>query len=245
MRRILCEWRGIKLYSYPVLLYFGTLLGICAATYGACLRGLNPGRVYLAMLLLFPVGLVGARLLFVVTHWRLYRREPHRLWRQSDGGSSLYGGLILFFLLSLPLLKILGISIGGFWDAGSIALLTGMIFTKVGCLLNGCCAGKPTLGPWALNLPNHQGVWCRRMPSQLLEALWAALILLGLVGLWTRSPFDGALFLYTVGTYSLGRFWLESTREDVDSLGTLSLHRTISVALATACLAGFWFLWPR
>ena len=245
MRRVLCEWRGIKLYSYPVLLYFGTLVGIGAAAYGAGRRGLDPGRVYLAMLLLFPVGLVGARLLFIMTHWRLYRREPHRLWRQSEGGSSLYGGLILFFLASLPLLKVLGISIGGFWDAGSIALLTGMIFTKVGCLLNGCCGGKPTSGPLALNLPDHRGVWRRRWPTQLLEAGWAALILLGLVGLWNRFPFEGAVFLYTVAVYSLGRWWLESTREDVETMGPFSLHRTISLVLAGVCLAGFWFLWPR
>jgi Signal peptidase (SPase) II len=52
------EWRGIKFYSYPLLLYLGTLVGIYAATYGAGRRGLDPGRVYLAMLLLFPVGLV-------------------------------------------------------------------------------------------------------------------------------------------------------------------------------------------
>jgi prolipoprotein diacylglyceryltransferase len=245
VRRILCEWRGIKLYSYLVLLYLGTLLGICAGTYGASLRGLNPGRIYLAMLLLFPLGLVGARLLFVITHWPLYKREPHRIWRQSEGGSSLYGGLILFFLLSLPLLNVLGISIGGFWDAASITLLTAMIFTKVGCLLNGCCGGKPTTGPVALYLPNLQGVWCRRVPTQLLEAAWAALILLGLLGLWNRFPFDGGLFLYTVTAYALGRFWLEATRDDVETMGAFSLHRTISLILAGACLAGFWFMWPR
>jgi prolipoprotein diacylglyceryltransferase len=245
VRRILLEWRGIKLYSYPVLLYLGTLIGICAGTYGASLRGLNPGRVYLAMLLLFPSGLVGARLLFVISHWQIYRREPQRFWRQSEGGSSLYGGLILFFLLSLPLLRFLGLSIGGFWDAGSIALLTGMIFTKVGCLLNGCCGGKPTSGPVALYLPNFQGIWCRRVPTQLLEAGWAALILLGLVALWNRFPFQGALFLYTVTAYSLGRWWLEATRDDVETIGTLSLHRTISLVLAAVCLAGFWFMWPR
>jgi len=245
VRRILFEWRGIKFYSYPVLLYLGTLLGICAGTYGASLRGLNPGRVYLAMLLLFPLGLVGARLLFVITHWQIYRREPKRIWRQSEGGSSLYGGLILFFLLSFPLLRILGVSIGGFWDAASITLLTGLIFTKVGCLLNGCCAGRPSSGSLALYLPNLQGVWRRRVPTQLLEGGWAALILFGLMGLWNRCPFEGGLFLYTVAAYSLGRCWLEATRDDVETIGTLSLHRTISLVLAAACLAGFWFMWPR
>ena len=245
MRRILFEWRGLKLYSYPVMLYCGTLLGIIAGTCGAWRQGLNPGRVYLAMLLLFPFGLVGARLLFVISHWHTYRDAPRRIWRQSEGGSSLYGGLILFFLLSLPLLTFLRVPIGPFWDAASITLLVGMIFTKMGCLLNGCCAGRPTSGPLALYLPNLQGVWRRRVPTQLLEAGWAALIYLGLVGLWNRLPFEGALFLYTVATYSLGRWWLESTREDIETVGRLSLHRTIAVVLAAFCLAGFWFMWPR
>jgi phosphatidylglycerol:prolipoprotein diacylglycerol transferase len=227
------------------MLYIGTLLGISAGTYGASLQGLNPGRVYLAMLLLFPSGLVGARLLFLISHWHIYRREPRRIWRQSEGGASLYGGLVLSFLLSLPLLKILEIPIGSFWDAASITLLTGMIFTKVGCLLNGCCAGRPTSGPVAFHLPNLKGIWCRRVPTQLLEAGWAALILLGLIGLWNRLPFGGALYLYTVATYSLGRWWLESTREDIESFGSLSLHRTISVVLAVACLASFGLMWPR
>ncbi len=245
MRRVLFEWRGIKLYSYPVMLFLGTFLGIMAGTYGAWLHGLNPGRVYLAMLLLFPLALVGARLLFIIPHWQTYRREPRRVWKQSEGGSSLYGGLILSFLVSLPLLTILNIPIGGFWDAASITLLTGMIFTKVGCLLNGCCAGRPTSGPLAWYLPNLQGVWRRRLPTQLLEAGWAALILLGLVGLWNRLPFEGALYLYTVATYSLGRWWLESTREDIETIGTLSLHRTISAALVALCLMSFGFMWFR
>jgi phosphatidylglycerol:prolipoprotein diacylglycerol transferase len=244
VRRVLVEWRGIKFYSYPVMLYVGTLLGIIAGTYGAALQGLNPGRVYLAMLLLFPSGLVGARLLFLLSHWHIYRRAPRRIWRQSEGGASVYGGLVLSFLFSLPLLKILRVPIGGFWDAASITMLTGMIFTKVGCLLNGCCAGRPTSGPMALYLPDHRGIWCCRLPTQLLEAGWASLILLSLIGLWNRLPFEGAIYLYTVATYSLGRWWLEATREDIESIGSLSLHRAISVVLFVTCLASFLILWP-
>lgn len=245
VRRVLFEWRGFKLYSYLVLLYFGTLIGISAGTYAASRLGLPAARVYLAMLLLFPAGLVGARLLFIMAHWPIYRREPHRLWRRTEGGASLYGGLILFFLLSLPLLKFLEVPLGGFWDAASVTLLVGMIFTKVGCFLNGCCGGKPSSGPLALYLPNLGGRWRRRVPTQLLEAGLAALILAGLVGLWNRFPFGGALFLYTVAAYSLGRFWLEATRDEVEIVGTLALHRIISLVLAAACLAGFWFLCPR
>jgi prolipoprotein diacylglyceryltransferase len=78
-----------------------------------------------------------------------------------------------------------------------------------------------------------------------LEAGLAAVILLGLVGLWDRVPFKGALFLYTVATYSMGRWWLESTREDIEAIGPLSLHRTISVVLAAACLTSLVVMWPH
>jgi phosphatidylglycerol:prolipoprotein diacylglycerol transferase len=236
LRRILYEWRGIKLYTYPTMLYLGTLIGVIAGTYGASLHGLNAVRVYAAMLLLFPSALVGARLLFLMSHWRLYRHHPHRIWRQSEGGASLYGGLGLSFLVSLPLLKILRLPLGAFWDAASVTMLIGMIFTKVGCLLNGCCAGRPTTAPMGLYLPNFRGIWYRRVPTQLLEAGLAAMILLGLMGLWSRPSFAGALFCCTLATYAAGRWWLESTREEIETIGPLSLHRTISVAVLAASL---------
>ena len=103
MRRILFEWHGIKLYAYPVMLYLGLLCGVMAGTYGASFNGLNPVRVYAAMLLLIPSALVGARLLFLMANWRFYRRQPRRLWRQSEGGASLYGGLVLSCLSFSPL----------------------------------------------------------------------------------------------------------------------------------------------
>jgi phosphatidylglycerol---prolipoprotein diacylglyceryl transferase len=245
VRRVLFEWHGIKLYAYPVMLYLGLLIGVMGGTCAATLRGLDPGRVYAAMLLLIPLALAGARLLFLMSNWRFYRREPARIWRQSEGGASLYGGLVLVFLVSLPVLKLLGLPLGAFWDAGSVALLTGMIFTKLGCFLNGCCGGRPTTSRLSLYLPDHRGIWRRRVPTQVLEACLAAMILLGLVGLWNRLPFKGALFLYTVATYSMGRWWLEGTREETETIGPFSLHRTLSVVLVAACLASFVLMWPH
>ncbi len=174
MRRVLFKWHGIKPYAYPVILYLGLLSAVVAGTYGAALDGLNPVRVYAALLLLIPSALLGARLLFLMARWRLFRGQPHRIWRQLDGGASLYGGLVLSCLISLPLLKILRLPFGAFWDAASVTMLTGMIFTKVGCFLNGCCAGRPTTARLALYLPNHRGKWCQRVPTQLLEAGLAA-----------------------------------------------------------------------
>jgi phosphatidylglycerol:prolipoprotein diacylglycerol transferase len=236
MRRVLFKWRGASVYSYPFMLYMGIVLGVIAGTYAAGLRGLDQARVYTAMLLLVAPALVGSRLLFVASHWKTYRDNRSLIWRRTEGGAALYGGLITAALVSLPLLWILRTSIGAFWDAAAITLLVGMIFTKMGCLLNGCCAGRPTTHRLACHLPNVRGIWCRRVPSQLLEAGLAALLLMGVGLTWSRHRFDGELFLYIVAAYALGRWGLEFSREDVDRVGGLSLHRTISVLLAAISL---------
>ena len=101
--------------------YLGMVFGVIGGTYMAALHGLDPTRVYSAMLLLLLPALVGARLLFIASHWEVYRREPSRIWRRSEGGAALYGGLLASFLFSLPLLAALGISVAAFWDAAAVA----------------------------------------------------------------------------------------------------------------------------
>jgi phosphatidylglycerol---prolipoprotein diacylglyceryl transferase len=245
MRRVLFEWRGLRVYSYPFMLYVGILCGIAAGTHWADSRHLNAIRVYIAMLVLVVPAIVGSRLLFVVSHWRLYSRQPHRIWQRSEGGAALYGGLIAAFLLSLALLKVLTIPVGAFWDAATITILVGMVFTKVGCLLNGCCAGRPTESRIGMRLPNVNGIWCRRVPSQIFETVFAMLLLLAALAFWNRLPFPGAVFLFGLFSYAAGRWMLESCRETVDQVAGLSLHRAISAGLAACSLVGLFLLWPQ
>lgn len=242
MRPVLFEWGRIKVHSYPFMLYFGIVLGLMAGTRAAALRGLNPQRAYLVLLLLVIPALVGSKILFILSHLHLYRAEPSRAWRRGDGGASLYGGLILAFVVSLPLLKAVGLSVGGFWDCAAVTLLVGMVLTKVGCMLNGCCAGRETQGRIAINLPNFYGRWCRRIPSQLLESGLAGLLLFTALAIWNKLPFQGAFFLVSLFVYAVGRMVLEATRETIDKVGGLSLHRTISAVLAALSLTGFLLL---
>jgi phosphatidylglycerol:prolipoprotein diacylglycerol transferase len=245
LRRILCEWRGLRLYAYSLALYLGILLGVLSGTYAATLRGGNATRVCVAMLLLVPVALVGARLLFVLSHWRVYRRQPSRIWRQSEGGAALYGGLLLSLPFSLLLPKIFRISLGAFWDAETVTMLTGMTFVKIGCLLNGCCAGRPAAGRLAMYLPDLRGVWCLRVPTQLLEAGLAATLLGGSLALRNHFSFDGALFLSVLAAYSAGRWWFEPTKNVIDTIRNISIHRAISAILFAISITVFALMWSH
>jgi prolipoprotein diacylglyceryltransferase len=117
-------------------------------------------------------------------------------------------------------------------------MLIGMVVTRLGCFLNGCCAGRATAGRLGFNLPDYHGVWKRRIPSQALEAIWGVLAIAAAALLWGRLPFEGAVFLFALGFYGLGRIILEPLRDRPDRVAGLSLHRVLSAAFVAIALGG-------
>jgi phosphatidylglycerol:prolipoprotein diacylglycerol transferase len=243
LRQILLEWRGIRVHSYSVMLYLGLTFGMVAGDYAAHLAALSPARVLVAMLLLTVPGLLGARLLFVATHWTVYRREPQRIWRRREGGTAMLGGLVLAVAVSPPLLSVVELPFGAFWDVATFTMLIWLIFGRLGCVLHGCCSGRPSAGPFTLDLPDHRGVWRRRIPAQLLEAGWALVVLIAAVGLWKHVPFPGALFLSVVAGYGISRVVLQGMREEQDSLGRLDIQQAVCAGLLALSLIGLLALW--
>ena len=213
MRRVLFGWHGVEVHSYPALLYLGLLCGVYAGYGAATSMPIDPDRASVGLLILIVPALVGARLWFVLSHWQVFRREPRRIWRRKSGGAALVGGLLLAVAISPALLAALGLPFGAFWDTATFTLLVGMIFTRVGCLLNGCCAGRPSEGRLALCLPDHEGRWERRHPVQLLELAAAVVLLAGAAAIATAPPFPGAVFVFALAGYGCARLILNPLRE--------------------------------
>jgi phosphatidylglycerol---prolipoprotein diacylglyceryl transferase len=240
MRRILFTCCGLNIYSYPAMLYLGLVAGILVGAQIAQSSGIDPDRFALASVILLIPGLLGARLLYVLMHWEIYAGDPRRIWQRHEGGMAMYGGFAMIVAFSIPLLRALRLPIAAFWDAGVFTILIAMIFARVGCLLNGCCAGRPTDGWWGLNLPDHRGVYRQRVPSQMLEMAWSGLVLIVLLVWRSRAPVAGALFWGGVGAYGIGRFFLQKLRDDEGGARESSVLQGISAILAlSAVLAGF------
>jgi phosphatidylglycerol:prolipoprotein diacylglycerol transferase len=237
MHPILFEWRGRRIYSYPAMLYLGLVLGVFAGNVAANQAGLDAFRVLFATLLLTIPALAGSRLLFIALHWEAYRRDPRRILRLDQGGGVLYGGLLLLAVAAVPVARLLDLPLGPSADVLAITILVAAPFARIGCLLHGCCSGRLTGSRIGLVLPDHRGHRRRRIPSQLLEAGWMAVLLLGAVALWGRLPFPGALALYMLGGYGLARFALDFTRETAGRSATnAGLQRAVSLGMAATSL---------
>jgi phosphatidylglycerol:prolipoprotein diacylglycerol transferase len=142
-------------------------------------------------------------------------------------------------LTSIPVLWVLGLDFGTFWDVASFTILTGMIFARIGCLLNGCCYGRCVQGRFAVVLPDAKGKWERRAPTQLLEAITGAILLLLAALSWRWMPFSGALFLIVILGYSAARFAMEYLRDPEPTRGRIGLAQLTSALLFFSCLCFF------
>ena len=226
------------------MLYVGLLLGVVAGNFVAHANGVDPVRVYVATLVLIVPALAGARLLYVAEEWKFYRANLRRIWDRKDGGYIMYGGLPAALLVSVPLLRLLHLSIRAFWDVAIFTILVGMFFTRVGCLLNGCCAGRPSTAWFGFNLPNRKGIWEKRIPTQALESAWAATLLTVAVSVRGFMPFPGALFLVISLGYAAGRILMEFAREREPS-SRFSIAHVISVVITLLSVTTLTVYWKQ
>jgi phosphatidylglycerol:prolipoprotein diacylglycerol transferase len=155
----------------------------------------------------------------------------------------------------------LRVSLGRALDLGGPPLLLGLAIARLGCFAAGCCYGKPTDSWLGMYLPDVNGVWAVRYPTQLMSAAVNLLIFLTLVaverygmrrlalaspplagGLGEENkgwPFDGFLGLLAIALYSLKRFVIAFLREGgvIPILGPLSLMHLEALAGLIAATA--------
>ena len=207
--------------------------------FGGYETGLDYPRFAASALILLVFALIGSRLWYFVGHPKFLGDRTGAV-RVQDAGAGLYGGLILSVAVSWPVLRLMGVEFWRFWDGAAIVMLVGMAITRIGCLMNGCCSGRETHGPFGMWLPDDRGEWKRRYPSQLFEAAWSATILIVGVLLYQPSGHPGLLFLGSAAAYGIGRLGLELLRAEAASTALPTrINLAFSGMLAVVSIAAF------
>lgn len=150
---------GIPIRGYGVMVLTGSITGLVMAAHRARQMKLSPEVIYSLAFGMFILGILGARLFFVIEYWETrfqfgnWQETLFAVLKFTEGGLVVYGALIgatiafLWFTLKnhLPPLAIA--------DLIAPSLLAGLAFGRIGCLLNGCCYGGETTQPWAISFP--------------------------------------------------------------------------------------------
>ncbi|HZC07458.1 MAG TPA: prolipoprotein diacylglyceryl transferase family protein [Ktedonobacterales bacterium] len=185
-----------------------------------------PGQALAASLVALVIGIVGAKLWYIVKHWRARRMD----------GWCIQGFIVGASLATLLLLALLRQPIGIVLDATAPGLLFGLAVGRLGCFLAGCCGGPPTASRWGV-WSSDQRIGARRIPTQLMEsALTLSVGVLALAVVLLHGPSNGTIFVGALAAYTLGRQGIMRLRAE-PSMSRLGIPATAAVTAVTLVAA--------
>ncbi|MCC6652252.1 MAG: prolipoprotein diacylglyceryl transferase [Candidatus Eisenbacteria bacterium] len=207
----------IQLHSYGAMMAIAFLVGTALGLKEAKRLGLDEDKLLNVILVSLVAAILGARALYVMEHLQQFRREWGSVLALWQGGLTLYGGIVAGSFAGLVAARRMGLPRWKVADALTPALAIGTMFGRVGCFLNGCCYGKPTLMPWGVRFPHDSFAALEYgdtpvQPSQLYNA--AVGLVLFLV-LWLRRKsfrVPGVMFWTFIMAFALARVGLDMTR---------------------------------
>ncbi len=170
------------------------------------------------------------------------------------GGLTYYGGFVGASVAAWWLLRRDRFP---FWKAADMAGMVipiGLTFGRMGCLLGGCCFGRPLDSPLALVFPPYSAASSAQArdgllasehlhslavhPTQLYES-WGSFVLALLLTFFIqpKKRYDGHVFVGFVIGYAALRFVLEFFRaDDRGGIGVLSTSQWLGVVLIAVAL---------
>jgi phosphatidylglycerol:prolipoprotein diacylglycerol transferase len=245
---------GLPVHSYGFLIAVGMVLGVLVAVRRGRGVGIATGLTLDLTFYAIVFGLIGARLLYVLMHAHDYARlctgtgAPRSFGRAlSDctaalhfwqGGLVFLGGGVLAAVVVLLFARRKRLLLGDVADVLAPSVSLAHVFGRLGCLMVGCCYGKP----WAAGVHfvpdsvaysdylSRQSLLAGSAstpglhPTQLYESLGELLIFLGLTLLWRRRKFPGMVALAYAFAYGVLRFAVEIYRDDLVRGFVFRLH---------------------
>jgi phosphatidylglycerol---prolipoprotein diacylglyceryl transferase len=205
---ITVPWYGI---GYVAALAVGSLI----ATREARRRGQDPEHVWNAVLFVFVLGIVGARLYHVIDQWgTLYAHDPIRVILPPYTGLAVYGGIVGGLIGVVLYTRRHGLRTWQWADIAVPALFFGQAIGRWGNFFNQELYGPPTSQPWGI------AIQCQHRVAAYPCSTY---------------PFE------TTGFHPL--FFYESALSLIGGLVALAIARRFADSLRDGDLVAFWLVW--
>ncbi len=241
---------GWKIYWYGVIIAVGFLLAVLYCTKRAPKFGLTEDNVIDMVLWAVPLGIIGARLYYVIFYHDADGLNPYfdgtrdfldilEIW---NGGLAIYGGVIGGVLGLVISTKTKKVSTRAMADIAGFGLLIGQAIGRWGNFTNREAYGVETKVPWRMGLVREFSSGMVKTfyyhPTFLYESLWnlCGFLILHFISKKHRR-YDGQMFLSYLAWYGLGRAMIEGLRTDALFVGNSNLRVSQLLAGITCILA--------
>lgn len=218
MHPLLVKLGPLSLHTYGLMIVIGFLIALALIHRQGTKEGLDGDRIIDVSFWGLAFGLLGGRIVYVITRLSYFADHPIEVFYFWEGGLVFYGGFLggafafWFFCrkYNLPGLQTI--------DIATPSLAIAHSFGRIGCFFAGCCYGKPAHDlPWAITFSNPMSAAPTGIPlhpTQLYDALNAFIIFSILMFIQSRKKFTGQVISSYMMLYAIGRSIVEVYRGD-------------------------------
>lgn len=225
---------------YGILIVSGIIMAVFTSWRLAQRQGISFDSLLDLALAAVPLGVIGARLYYVIFNWSYYSAHPSLIPAIWHGGMAIHGSILAGALAVFLMSRRQGIPFRLWGDIITPGLILAQSIGRWGNFFNQEAYGYETTLPWAMYI---DGAY--RHPTFLYESLWDALGFCLLLALSLRRPRrlqpTGDIAACYLIYYSCGRFCIEHFRTDSLMLGPLQMAQVISIIGVALGLLLFWY----
>lgn len=247
MRPDLFSIGPITIHGYGLMIGIGFLAAILIGMKRAEKHGLDKDIVFNMGLLCIVGGMLGAKILFIITEWNNIIHSRN-LWSDLAYGFVVYGGIIGGILILYVYSRFKKLNFLQYMDLIVPSVSIGQGFGRIGCLLAGCCYGRETDCPIGIVFHNSEfapnGV--SLLPTQIFSSLGDFAIAGFLIWYVGKQKKDGKVISMYLILYGVGRFIVEIFRNDPrGNVGMLSTSQFISIFMVAFGVGMMYFVTHR
>jgi phosphatidylglycerol:prolipoprotein diacylglycerol transferase len=238
----------LTIHTYGVFVAMGFFAGLGVTMRLARTEGVAPGLIMDMSFVILVAAIVGSRLLYVLINLSFYLENPINAFKLWEGGLVFSGGLAASGLMMAWYIHRHDLS---WWKTGDIwapGIAVGQAIGRIGCLMAGCCYGKPANDlPWAITFTDPlclapTGIALH--PTQIYSMISGFVIFLILLIIFFKRKFYGQVLIWFVILHSTARILIERFRGDYRGAvfnSSISLTQLVTLILLSAAVAALVF----
>jgi phosphatidylglycerol:prolipoprotein diacylglycerol transferase len=229
---------------YGVLIGMGVLIGLWMAVREGKRLGIREEIFMDLILYAVPIGIICARIYYVLFNLDFYTKYPIEIPKIWHGGLAIHGGLIGGTITGIIYARKKGLSFWKLADIVAPSILLGQMLGRWGNFMNQEAYGGVVsrsfleslhLPNWIINQMYINGAY--HHPTFLYESMWSLLGIILLLSLRKVNVRRGELFLTYLIWYSIGRYFIEGLRTDSLMLtSNIRMAQFISIAIILASI---------
>ena len=233
LNRVACTVLGKDIYWYGIIICAGFILAALYVNSRTKDFGITSDNLMDCLIICVPLGIICARIYYVVFEWSYYAEHPSEIIAIWKGGIAIYGGIIGTLIGLFVYSRVKKLSFASLCDLAAFGLLIGQCIGRWGNFVNGEAHGGPTILPWGMTIDGGSMVH----PTFFYESLWNLIGFILLHFYSKKRKFKGEMALLYVAWYGAGRAWIEGLRTDSLYIGPVRVSQLLAVISCLAAIA--------